>query len=184
MAQLITVRGWTPQVHPTAWVAPTAVLIGNVVVEARANIWFGAVLRGDQNLIRIGEGTSVQDNSVMHCNEENGTIVGANVTIGHCAVLEGCTVADYALIGMNATVLDGATVGEGALIAAGGVVKERGTIPPWTLALGMPAEPKRELKGAALETVKSAAGHYQKLMALYQHLGRPAAAVPGEERHG
>lgn len=181
MTNIITVRGWTPRVHPTAWVAPTATLIGNVEVEAGANIWFGAVLRGDQNLIRIGEGTSVQDNSVMHCNEENGTIVGAHVTVGHCAVLEGCTIGDYALIGMNTTVLDGATVGEGALVAAGGVVAERMRIPAWTLATGVPAKPRRELEGAALELVKTAASHYQKLMALYEHLGRPVAPVPGKE---
>jgi carbonic anhydrase/acetyltransferase-like protein (isoleucine patch superfamily) len=90
VAHIITVAGWTPQVHPTAFVAPTATLIGNVVVEARANVWFGAVLRGDQNLIRIGERASIQDNVVIHCNEPNPTIVGADVTIGHGATLEGC----------------------------------------------------------------------------------------------
>jgi len=182
VANIITVRGWTPKIHPTAWVAPTATLIGNVEVGAGANVWFGAVLRGDQNLIRIGECSSIQDNAVMHCNEENATIVGAHVTVGHCAVLEGCTVGDWALIGMNTTVLDGATVGEGALVAAGGVVAERMTLPPWTMAMGVPARPRRELEGAALELVKSAASHYQKLMALYEHLGRPVASTAGKER--
>ena len=172
MAHVITVRGWTPQIHPTAFVAPNATIIGNVVIEAHANVWFGVVLRGDQSLIRIGERSSVQDNTVIHCNEENDTIVGADVTIGHSAVLEGCTIQDFALVGMNATVLDGATVRRGALIAAGSVVRERDEIPEWTLAAGIPARPKKTLEGAALEHVKTAAGHYQKLMALYEHLSK------------
>ena len=173
MAQIITVRGWTPQIHPTAWVAPNATLIGNVVVEAHANIWFGVVLRADQNLIRVGEKSSIQDNTVIHCNEPNGTIVGSHVTVGHCAVLEGCVIDDYALVGMNATVLDGAKVGEGALIAAGSVVRENDTIDPWTLAAGLPAKAKKMVEGAALEHVKTAADHYQFLMSLYQNDGKP-----------
>ena len=173
MAQIITVRGWTPQIHPTAWVAPNATLIGNVVVEAHANIWFGVVLRADQNLIRVGEKSSIQDNTVIHCNEPNGTIVGSHVTVGHCAVLEGCVIDDYALVGMNATVLDGAKVGEGALIAAGSVVRENDTIDPWTLAAGLPAKAKKMVEGAALEHVKTAADHYQYLMSLYQNDGKP-----------
>ncbi|MGH2570842.1 MAG: gamma carbonic anhydrase family protein [bacterium] len=180
MATIIPVRGWTPRIHPTAFVAPNATLVGQVVVEAQANVWFGVVLRADQNLIRIGERTSVQDNAVMHCNEEHPTILGRNVTIGHCAVLEGCEVADFALIGMNACVLDGATVEEGALVAAGSVVKERDRIPAWTLAGGVPAVPKKKLSGAALEQVKSAAAHYQTLMALYESLGDPVRAPHDE----
>ncbi|MEZ5065568.1 MAG: gamma carbonic anhydrase family protein [bacterium] len=173
MANLVTVRGWTPKVHPEAWVAPTATLIGNVIVDARANIWFGAVLRGDQSAIRIGEETSIQDNAVIHCNEENETVIGKRVTVGHCAVLEGCVVEDGALIGMNACVLDYARVGEGALIAAGAVVKERDTIPPFTLATGIPAVARKKLSGSALDHARGAAGHYQQLMALYQEAGVP-----------
>jgi carbonic anhydrase/acetyltransferase-like protein (isoleucine patch superfamily) len=181
MANLVTVRGWTPRVHPDAWVAPTATLIGNVEVGAGANVWFGAVLRGDQALIRIGERASVQDNVVLHCNEDNDTVIGANVTLGHGAVLEGCTLDDFALVGMNACVLDGARVGEGALIAAGAVVKERDEIPAWTLAAGVPAVARKKLSGAALEHVRNAAAHYQELMALYEHLGRPVSAA-GEDK--
>jgi carbonic anhydrase/acetyltransferase-like protein (isoleucine patch superfamily) len=180
LALIVSVRGWTPVVHPTAWVAPNATLIGKVVLGPRANVWFGAVLRGDQNLISIGEGTSVQDNAVLHCNEANATIVGAHATLGHGVALEGCTIGDWAMIGMNSTVLDFAQVGEGALLAAGAVVKERDVIPPWTLAAGVPAVARRRLEGAALETVKSAAAHYQELMALYEHLGRPAGQEAGE----
>jgi carbonic anhydrase/acetyltransferase-like protein (isoleucine patch superfamily) len=177
MALVIPVRGWTPSIHPTAFVAPNATLIGNVVVEAHANVWFGVVLRADQNIIRIGERSSVQDNTVMHCNEPNGTILGKNVTIGHSAVLEGCVIEDFALVGMNATVLDGARVGEGALIAAGSVVRENDVIPPWTLAAGLPAKAKKMVEGAALHHVKTAAEHYQFLMNLYESAGKPVAGA-------
>ncbi|MGQ0721329.1 MAG: gamma carbonic anhydrase family protein [Candidatus Eiseniibacteriota bacterium] len=173
MALIVPVRGWTPEIHPTAFVAPNATLVGRVVIEAHANVWFGVVLRADQNIIRIGEKSSVQDNTVMHCNEPNGTILGRNVTIGHSAVLEGCVIEDFALIGMNATVLDGARVGEGALVAAGSVVRENDRIPPWTLAAGLPAVAKKMVEGAALEHVKTAADHYQFLMSLYDRLGKP-----------
>lgn len=177
MALIVPVRGWTPRIHPTAWVAPNATLIGNVEIEAGANVWFGVVLRADQNLIRIGERSSIQDNTVMHCNEPNGTLIGKNVTVGHCAVLEGCTVEDFALIGMNATVLDGARVGEGALIAAGSVVRENDTIPAWTLAAGLPAKAKKQVEGMALHHVKTAAEHYQFLMSLYEKQGKPVDAT-------
>lgn len=175
---IISVRGWTPKIHPSAFVAPNATIIGNVVIEEGANVWFGVVLRGDQNEIRIGARSSVQDNTVIHCNEENATIVGNGVTIGHAAVLEGCTIEDGALIGMNATVLDGAVVGAGALIAAGSVVKERDRIPPGVLAAGIPAQAKKDLSGAAQDHVRGAAQHYQFLMSLYTHLDRPGTSGP------
>jgi carbonic anhydrase/acetyltransferase-like protein (isoleucine patch superfamily) len=176
MANIISVRGWTPEIHPTAFIAPNATLIGKVVVEAHANVWFGVVLRGDQNLIHIGERASIQDNTVIHSNEVNATVIGKNVTVGHSAVLEGCAIEDYALVGMNGTVLDGATMRTGSLLAAGSVVREGAEIPEWTLAAGVPAEPKKKVTGAALEQVKTAADNYQLLMSLYDHLGKPVRA--------
>ena len=116
------------------------------------------------------------DQNRTQFDEDNDTIVGHHATIGHCAVLEGCDVRDFALIGMNASVLDGAVVETGALVAAGSVVKERDTIPEWTLAGGVPAVAKKKLSGLALDHVKGAAEHYQKLMALYEHLGDPVRA--------
>ncbi len=174
MAHVITVNDWTPQIHPTAFVAPTATLIGNVVVEAHANIWFGAVLRGDQNLIRIGERSSIQDNAVVHCNLPNATIVGNDVTVGHGAVLEGCELHNHALVGMNACVLDECVMEEGALLAAGGVVKERDRIPAWTLAAGVPAKVVRELERVVRDLVRGASGDYQRLMKLYESPVPPA----------
>lgn len=181
MATIVTVRGWTPEIHPSAFVAPNAVLIGKVKIEANANIWFGVVIRADQNLIRIGERSSVQDNTVLHCNEKNATILGRNVTVGHSAVLEGCELEDFALVGMNGSVLDGARMREGSLLAAGSVVREGDEIPAWTLAAGVPATPKKKLEGAALEHVKTAAEHYQHLMSLYQRLGTPVGAHEKEK---
>ena len=173
MANIITVNGQTPKVHPSAFVAPNATLIGMVEIGERANIWFGAVLRADQNLpIRIGKKSSIQDNAVLHTSDELGTIIGDSVTIGHCAVLEGCVIGDGALIGMNACVLNGARVEEGALIAAGSVVRENDSVPKAMLAAGVPAQIKKQLDGRALQHVREAADvYYQRLMDLYREGG-------------
>jgi carbonic anhydrase/acetyltransferase-like protein (isoleucine patch superfamily) len=180
VAHIVTVRDWTPRIHPDAFVAPTAVVIGNVVVEAGANIWFGAVLRGDQNVIRIGERASIQDNAVLHCNEPNATIIGRDVIVGHGAVMEGCRLEDFAYVGMNAVVLDGCVMEEGALLAAGGVLKDGDRIPAWTLAAGVPAKPRKRLEGAILEEVRGGGSRvYQKLMKLYEDLGVPLSGESG-----
>jgi carbonic anhydrase/acetyltransferase-like protein (isoleucine patch superfamily) len=118
----IEYNGKMPVVHATAFVAPTAVLIGDVEVGANSSIWFGAVIRGDNGPIRIGDRSNVQDNAVVHVSENNSTIIGNDVTIGHCAALEDCKIGDWALIGTNAVVLNGATVGSRTLIGAGSVV--------------------------------------------------------------
>lgn len=125
----IAYNGKTPYVHPSAFVAPTAVLIGDVEVAESASIWFGAVIRGDNGPIRIGARSNVQDNAVLHVSENNRTIIGTDVTIGHCATMEDCTIEDGALVGTNSVVLNGATVGRRSLIAAGSVVAAGATIP-------------------------------------------------------
>ena len=119
---IIEYRGKRPKVAASAFVAPSAVLIGDVEVGPESSIWFGAVLRGDNGPIRVGARTSIQDNAVVHVSEGGGTFVGDDVTVGHCAVMEDCRIEQHALIGSNATLLNGCTVGEGALIAAGSVV--------------------------------------------------------------
>src|SRR4051795_10515815 len=121
MATLMEVNGVAPTIGRDVWLAPTAVLVGDVRVGDRANIWFGAVLRGDYSHIEIGEGCSIQDNSVIHCAEGLPTVVGDDVLVGHNAMLEGCIVEDHALIGMGAIVLQRARVGAHAMIAAGAV---------------------------------------------------------------
>ena len=171
MAHILAFEGREPRVADDAFVAPTAVLIGDVVVEEGASVWFGAVLRGDFNRIVVGAGSTVQDNSVLHTAEDAPTIIGSNVTVGHLSMLEGCTVEDGALIGMGSIVLNRARVGRRAMLAAGTVVREGGEIPPEVLAAGVPAQVKKELGGSSSEWVEMAAREYQALRLKY--MGRP-----------
>src|SRR3954465_12977268 len=158
---IIELDGNTPQVAEDTFVAPTAVLIGDVKIHVGASIWFGAVLRGDNSSIVIGAGSNVQDNCVIHCADDLPTIVGENVTVGHMAMLEGCEIGDGALIGMGAIVLQRAKVGAASLIAAGAVVGEGVEIPAGVLAAGVPARVKKELAGASQRWVQTAALEYQ-----------------------
>ncbi|NEY88845.1 gamma carbonic anhydrase family protein [Tabrizicola oligotrophica] len=152
--------GVKPEIDPTAWIAPTAVLIGNVIVGPRANIWFGAVLRGDNEPIVVGEGSNIQENSVLHTDMGYPLTIGANCTIGHKAMLHGCTIADGSLIGMGATLLNGAKIGAGSLVGACALVTEGKDIPPGSLVMGAPAKVVRELDEAAqARLLKSAAGY-------------------------
>lgn len=152
--------GIAPQIHPTAWVAPTAVLVGNVIIGPRANIWFGAVLRGDNEPIVVGEGSNVQENAVLHTDMGYPLTIGANCTIGHKAMLHGCIIEDGCLIGMGATLLNGATIGTGSLVGACALVTEGKIIPPGALVMGSPGKVVRELDDAArARLLKSAAGY-------------------------
>jgi carbonic anhydrase/acetyltransferase-like protein (isoleucine patch superfamily) len=164
---IIEYRGKRPKIDPSAFVAPSAVLIGDVEVGPQSSIWFGAVLRGDNGPIRIGARTSIQDNAVVHVSEGGATIVGDDVTVGHCAVMEDCKIERHALIGSNATLLNGCTVGEAALIAAGSVVAQRGAIPMRTVAAGAPATVKKSLEGEAAVWIETAAEEYVKLSRSY-----------------
>ncbi len=167
----IEYKGKTPKVHHTAFVAPTAVLIGDVEIGEESSIWFGVVVRGDNGPIRIGARTNVQDNSVLHVSEDCSTILGDDVTIGHCAILEDCVIENGALIGTNAVVLNHATVGSRALIAAGSVVGVGVKIPAQTVAAGAPAQVKKQLEGAAVGWVDHAGPEYVALSRSYLHHG-------------
>jgi len=173
---IIAHHGRTPKVDPTAFVAPTAVLIGDVEVGAESSIWFGAVLRGDNGPIRVGARTSIQDNVVLHVSEHGQTIVDDDVTVGHCAVMEDCRIKRKALIGSNAVVLSGATVGEGTLIAAGSVVGERAEIPDGVLAAGAPAQVKKALDGEAANWIAISADEYVRLSRSYTAQSRQGEA--------
>jgi carbonic anhydrase/acetyltransferase-like protein (isoleucine patch superfamily) len=155
-------EGIRPRVHEETFIAPTAVLIGDVTIGARASIWFGAVLRGDFGAIVVGDGSNVQDNVVIHASERSPTLIGAGVTIGHLATLESCIVEDDAFIGMGAVVLSEAKIGAGALIAAGAVVGEGFEVPPGMLAAGVPARVVRELTENARGWLELAAPAYQR----------------------
>ena len=153
--------GIAPQIHPTAWVAPTAVLIGRVVVEAGANIWFGVVIRGDNEEIHIGAGSNVQENCVLHTDMGAPLTIGANCTIGHKAMLHGCTIEEGSLIGMGATVLNHAVIGAGSLVGACALVTEGKAIPPGSLVMGAPGKVVRELDEAAKARLLASAAGYQ-----------------------
>lgn len=180
MAHLYPFEGKEPRVAPGAFVAPTAVLIGDVVVEEEASVWFGAVLRADFNRIVIGAGSAVQDNCVIHTAEDRPTLVGAGVTVGHMAMLEGCTVEDGALVGMGAVVLQRAKVGARAMLAAGTVVREGQEIPPGMLAAGVPARVKKELGGSSGGWVETAAREYRALRLRYMRELGAFAGEPGK----
>ncbi|HUG40035.1 MAG TPA: gamma carbonic anhydrase family protein [Longimicrobiales bacterium] len=177
MAHLIPFGGRAPRIHPTAFLAPSAVLIGDVEVGAESSIWFGAVLRGDSptHAIRIGSRTSVQDNCVIHVSEQGPTVVGDDVTIGHGAVFESCEVRRGALIGMNAVLLHHCVIGEESLVAAGSVVPEGMEVPPRTLVAGAPARVRKELSGESAGWITHSPGHYVDLARAYldQGIGRP-----------
>lgn len=172
MATIVTLDGVTPAIGADVYIAPTAVLIGDVHVGDRANIWFGAVLRGDSARIEIGAETAVQDNVTIHCADDLPTIVGERVTVGHNAMLEGCVVEDGALVGMGAIVLQRARVGAGAVVAAGAVISERQEIPPGMLAAGVPATVKKELSGSSRDWIEMAAANYQERRKLYLRASR------------
>ncbi len=154
--------GRRPRVDPDAFIAPTAVLIGDVEVGAGASVWFGAVLRGDEDAIRIGAGTNIQDNAIVHCAADLPTIVGENVTVGHQACLEGCVVEDGAVVGMGSIMLQRSRLGAGAMLAAGAVLQEGREVPAGYLAAGIPADVKKELSGSSARWVTRTAEHYQR----------------------
>lgn len=135
----------TPAVEETAWVAPGAVLVGNVTLQARASVWYNSVLRSEGEPIVIGEGSNLQDNVSCHVDTGFPLTVGRGVSVGHGAVLHGCTIEDDVLVGMSATVLNGAVVGTGSLIAAGALVMGGTVIPPRSLVAGVPGKVRREL---------------------------------------
>jgi len=172
---IIEYEGKCPQIAEGVFIAPTAVIIGDVIIEKGASIWFGVVLRGDHNQIIIGEGANVQDNSVVHTNDTDPpTYIGPNVTIGHGVSMEGCRIERNALIGMNCVVLGSAVVGEGSLVAAGSVVGAGMQIPAGHLAAGAPAAVKRPISGPSAHWIEVAAAEYHTFRDKYlaQNLGQ------------
>lgn len=168
MARIIPFGGKRPRIAASAFVAPTAVVIGDVEVGERASIWFGAVLRGDhpEHGIHVGARTNVQDNAVIHTSDQGPTILEDQVTVGHGAILESCRIGMRTVVGMGASVLQRADVGEGCVIAAGAVVKEGATIPPQSLVAGVPGR-VRSLGATAAAWTERSSGHYVTLSRRY-----------------
>lgn len=164
MARVIPFRGRVPRIAKSAFVAPTAVVIGDVVVGDEASVWFGAVLRGDhpENGIRVGARTNVQENTIIHTSEQGPTVLEEEVTVGHGALMESCRVGRRTVVGMGAVLLQRADVGEGCVIAAGAVVKEGAQIPPGSLVVGVPGR-VRPLSDAAASWIDRSAAHYVEL---------------------
>lgn len=165
---LVEYKGKRPTISPKAFVAPTAVLIGDVRVGDDSSIWWGAVLRADMGgfPILVGARTSIQDNCVIHSGEQT-TIVGDECTIGHGAIMEGCDIKRGVIIGMNCTILEDTEIGEGSLIAAGSVVVPHTKIPPHVLAAGSPAQVKKEIAGEARKWIDMAPSAYVGLTQSY-----------------
>jgi carbonic anhydrase/acetyltransferase-like protein (isoleucine patch superfamily) len=161
-------EGKKPNIDASAFIADTATIIGDVTIGARASVWFGAVLRGDVHHIRIGEETSIQDNSVVHVTHGlYAADIGRRVTVGHNVTLHGCTVGDRCIIGMGAIILDQAVVGERCIIGAGALVTPGTQIPAGHLAVGSPARPKRPLGDEELTWLEASAVHYVELVKKY-----------------
>lgn len=173
---LLPFNGATPALDPTAWVAPTAQLIGDVRLERDASVWYSAVLRADVDPIVLGEGSNLQDGVVVHTDEGFPTTIGRGVSVGHQAVLHGCTIGDGVLVGMSATILNGATIGEETLVAAGAVVPEGAQIPPRSLVAGVPAKVRRELGDADLARLRANSVIYVELARLHREANEAHAA--------
>ena len=156
-------EGRSPRVSASAWIAPTATLVGDVTVEDEASVWYGAVLRADFGPIIIRRGANVQDGSVLHGGADPVTEVGEGATIGHLCVVHGCVIGAEALIGNGATVLDGAVIGARALVAAGATVAPGLVVPDGKLAVGVPARVAGEVRGGALEWVQANPEVYREL---------------------
>jgi len=165
----------SPRVHPTAFVAPTACLVGDVTVEEGASVWYGAVLRGDFNPIVVRRGANVQDNAVIHVTPAGGVEVGPGATVGHLCVIHAATLGEECLIGNSATILDGARIGARAMVAAGSLVTPGTEIPPGMLAMGAPCRVRGPLEGTpAQRWVEVNPGGYQALARRHRASVRPA----------
>ncbi len=165
-----------PQIHDDTWVAPDANLIGKVVLEKGSSVWFGCTIRADHEEIRVGAGSNVQENCVMHIDAGFPLTIGQNCTIGHKVMLHGCTIGDNSLIGMGAIVLNGAKIGRNCLIGAGALITEGKEIPDNSLVMGSPGKVVRQLDEAAAQKITFSALHYQDNMRRFRAQLSPVAS--------
>lgn len=153
-------KGKRPTVHPTAWVAPSADVVGEAILGEDVSIWFGAVIRGDNTPIPIGARSNVQEGAMLHSDPDAPLTIGEDCTIGHHAILHGCTIGNRVLIGMGATVLNRAVIGDDCIVGANALVTEGKTFPPGSLIVGSPARAVRSLDERAIASLKVSAAHY------------------------
>ncbi|MFH6981973.1 gamma carbonic anhydrase family protein [Marinoscillum sp. 108] len=163
MALIKSVRGYTPEIGKECWLAENATIVGEVIMGAQCTVWFNAVIRGDVNYIKIGDRTNIQDNVTIHGTFEKApTNIGSDVSIGHNAIVHGCTVQDQVLIGMGAMVMDGAVIKTGAIVAAGAVVLEGTIVEENSIYAGVPARKVKDVEGKNREMLLRIAGNYIK----------------------
>ena len=166
---ILPYKGTMPSIHPDAWIAPGAIVIGDVHIGAFSNVWFGCVIRGDVNTIRIGERTNIQDGTIVHVTRKTGpTSIGSGITIGHQALLHACTLADDCFIGMGATIIDGVVVESGAFVAAGAVVTPNKRVLTGQMWGGNPAKHMRDLKPEEAAFIATSAQNYVDLAQEYK----------------
>lgn len=152
MPYILPVNGVTPTIGKDCFIAPNATIVGDVIMGEACSVWFNAVLRGDVNAIRMGNKVNVQDNAVIHCTfEKTQTVIGNNVSIGHLAIVHGCTIEDNVLVGMGAIIMDNAVIGSNSIIAAGAVVLEGTIVEPGTIYAGVPAKKVKEISQEKIE---------------------------------
>ncbi|GAA4939336.1 carbonic anhydrase/acetyltransferase-like protein (isoleucine patch superfamily) [Actinomycetospora succinea] len=166
--QLITVLGHAPEIAEGAWVAPGAVVAGRVRIGTETGVWYTAVVRADMESVTVGRGTSVQDGTVVHADPGFPCSIGDDVTVGHRAVVHGCTVEDECLIGMGAVVMNGATVGRGSVVAAGAVISQGVTVPPGSLVAGVPGKVRREVTDDERAMIAASAATYRYLLGVHR----------------
>lgn len=159
----LAIDGRNPSVSSDAWIAPTATVVGSATIGAGTGLFYGAVIRADMEDITIGEGSNIQDTAVVHADPGYPAQIGNDVSVGHGAVLHGCTIGDGTLIGMNATVLNGAVIGAGSLIAANALVLEGTDVPPGSLVAGVPGKVRRPLTTEEIEHCSQNAATYTEL---------------------
>lgn len=159
---LYALDGIAPEIASSAWVAPGTHVIGRIRLDEDTSVWFGTTLRGDNELIHVGAGSNIQENVVCHTDMGYPLTIGAGCTIGHKAMLHGCSIGDNSLIGMGATILNGAKIGRNCLIGAGALISEGKEIPDGSLVMGMPGKIVRQLDEDAIEGLRNSARHYQQ----------------------
>lgn len=167
---ILEYKGVKPKIGTNVFVAPTAVVIGNVEIKDNASIWYGTVIRGDRAPIVIGRNSNIQDNCTVHTDGDSPAVIGDNVTVGHNAVVHGCVLEDGCLVGISAVVLSGAVVKEGSIVAAGSVVIEKQQIGPYDLAVGVPAKIKKSLEKKSMKNLPPSVKNYLKLAVNYLEL--------------
>lgn len=167
-AMVLALGDRAPALHEEAWLAPGATLVGDVRLSARASVWYGCVLRADGSAIEVGEDSNLQDGCVVHADDRGPVVVGRGVSVGHRAVLHGCTVEDGSLVGMGAVVLTGARIGKESLVAAGAVVREGMEVPEYSLVAGVPAVVRRTLSDDELTGLRTNATDYLRLTTVHR----------------